>query len=131
MPVLLTPLRRGAMGDGIPDVLQCTTSPFSSSFVKVGTLSKFLDKWRSITFNRFVLNMVKGHHLQLRSCPPLFHNFKWFNMKAATTHHAIIQKEVDELLVKEAVGPKSVVAGFFSIVFIVPKHTGGLDHIYP
>ena len=47
--------------------------------------------------NRFVLNMVKGHYLQLRCDLPLIHNFKQFNIKATMTYHPIIQKEADEL----------------------------------
>ena len=90
-------------------------------------LFKFFDQWRSITSNRFVLNMVWGHHLQLWSCPPLFCNFWQFNVKVATTHHPIIQKEVDELLAKGAIEPSSGGAGFYSSVFVVPKHTGGLQ----
>ena len=70
--------------------------------------------------------MVQGHHFQLRSYPPLFHNFKWFNIKAAAVDHPIIQKEVHELLAKGAIEPSSGDAGFFSSVFVVPKHTGGL-----
>ena len=62
-------------------------------FFQVGMLFKIVDQWRSITSNRFVLNMVQDHHLQLWSCPPLFHNFWQFNVKAATTHHPIIQEE--------------------------------------
>ena len=89
-------------------------------------LSHFLDQWRSITFNRFVLNMVQGHHLQVRSCPLLFHNFQEFNVKAGAAHHPIIQKEADELLAKGAIEPSSGDAGFYSIVFVVPKHTDGL-----
>ena len=42
--------------------------------------------------------MVKGHYLQLWSHPPSFHNFKWFNFKAATAHHPVIDKEVDKLI---------------------------------
>ena len=44
-PVLL-PLRgKGAMGDGIPDVLQSTTSLTASlSVVQIGKLSHFLDQ---------------------------------------------------------------------------------------
>ena len=38
----------------------------SSSVVKVATLPRFLDQWRNISSNKFVLNMVKGHHLELR-----------------------------------------------------------------
>ena len=64
--------------------------------------SNFFDQWRSITCNRFVLNMVLGHHLQLRSHPPLFHDFWHFNVKVAAAHHPVIQMEVDELLAKRA-----------------------------
>ena len=74
-------------------------------------VSHFLDQWRSITSNRFVLNMVQGHHLQLRSYPPLVHNFWQFNVKVAAAHHPIIQKEMDELLAKGAVEPSSGGAG--------------------
>ena len=42
----------------------------------------------------------------------------------------IIQKEVDELLAKGAIEPSSGGAGFYSNVFVVPKHTGGLHPIF-
>ena len=77
MALPLTSGRTGAMGHGVPDVLQSTTS--SSSFspvVQVGTLPQLLDQWKSITSNRCVLSMVKGLHLQLRFHPLLFHNIK-------------------------------------------------------
>ena len=87
---------------------------------------QIFDEWRSITSNRFVLNMVKGHHLQLWSHPPLFCNFQQFNVKVATNDHPIIQKEVDELLAKGAIEPSYGGAGFYSSMFVVPKHIGGL-----
>ena len=115
---------------GTPDVSQPSTSSSSSSSTsapfQVGMLFKFFDQWRSITSNRFVLNMVWGHHLQLRSHPPLFCNFQHFNVKVAAAHHPVIQKEVDELLAKGAIEPSSGGASFYSSVFVVPKHTGGL-----
>ena len=92
-------------------------------------LFKFFDQWRTITSNRFVLNMVWGHHLQLQSHPPLFHNFWQFNVKVATTHHPIIQKEVHELLAKGVIKPSSGGAGFYCSMFVVPKHTSGLQPI--
>ena len=49
-----------------------------------------------------------------------------FNIKAATAHHAIIQKEVDELLVKGAFESLTGNTGFYSNVFVVPKHMGSL-----
>ena len=73
--------------------------------------------------------MVQGHHLQLRSHPHLFCDFWHFNVKAAAAHHPVIQKEVDELLAKGAIEPSSGGAGFYSSVFVVPKHTGDLHPI--
>ena len=93
-------------------------------------LFKFFDQWRSITSNRFVLNMVLGHHLQLQSHPPLFHNFWLFNVRVATAHYSIIQNVVDELPAKGAVEPSCGGAGFYSSIFVVPKHTGGLWPIF-
>ena len=89
-------------------------------------LSHFFDQWRSNTSNRFVLNMVQGHHLQLRSHAPSFHIFQQFDVKMAAVYYPIIQKEVDELLSKGAIEPSSGGAGFYSRMFVVPKHTGGL-----
>ena len=69
--------------------------------------------------------MVWWHHPQLQSHPPLFHNFWQFNVKAATAHHPIIQKEPGELLAKGTIELSSGGAGFYSSMFVVPKHTGG------
>ena len=47
------------MGAGTPNVSQTMASSSSSSLgFKVGMLSHFWDQWRSITSNRFVLNMA-------------------------------------------------------------------------
>ena len=95
-------------------------------FLQVDMLSCFLDQWRSMTLNSFVVNMVQGHHLQLTLHPTLFHSFWHFNVKAPASHHPVIQKEVDELLAKGVIEPSSGGASFFSSVFGVPKCTGGL-----
>ena len=69
------------MVNGIPDVLQSkSSSPSSSSAVQVGTLHHFLIK-RGALLPISVLNIVKGHHLQLSTLPRLFCNFHWFNIK--------------------------------------------------
>ena len=56
--------------------------------------------------------MVQDHHLQLRYHPPCFCNFKQFNINATLAHYPTIQKEVDELLVKDAIEPLTGGAGF-------------------
>ena len=73
-----------------------------------------------------MINTVQGYHLQLRSYPPPFLNFWQFNVKVAAAHHLIILKEVDDLFSKGAIEPSSGGVGFYSSVFVVPKHTGGL-----
>ena len=66
--------------------------------------------------------MVKGHYCQLRACLPLFHNFYWFSIKAAPAHHPVIQKEVQELLAKEAIEPLTGDAGFH-LQFVCGSYT--------
>ena len=83
---------------------------------------------RSITSNRFVLNMVRGHHLQLRSHPPLFLDFWHFNVKAAAAHHSVIQKEVDELLAKGAIEPSLVVLVSILVCLWYVSILGPLSH---
>ena len=89
------------------------------------TLPKLIDQWRSITSNRFLLNMVKGHHFQFRCLPLLLPNFRWFNIKADLPY-PIIHKRVDELWAKGANEPFNGGTGFYSNVLVVPKNTGGL-----
>ena len=84
--------------------------------MQVGTLPHFLDQWKSMPSYRFVLNTVKGHHLQLRCHPPLVYNFKWFNSKVATAHHPVIQKDMEEILAKVVTEPSTVGDGFYSNV---------------
>ena len=93
LAVPLIPRRRGAMGNGVPDVLQSTTSSTSpSSIVQFGILLQFSDWWRSITSNSLVLNRIKGHHLLCRCHPPLFCIFKWFNIKAVIAHYLLSRR---------------------------------------
>ena len=130
-PVLWGQEEKRDMAVSTPDVPDLSTSSSSSSSpsatFQVGMLFKFFDQWRSITSNSFVLNMVQDHHFQLRSHPALFCDFQHFNVKVAAAHHPVIQKEVDELLAKGAIEPSSGGAGFYSSMFVVPKHTGAFD----
>ena len=98
-------------GDCIPNVFQSTTSSTSSSSnVQVGTLPQFLDQRENITFNMFVLNIIRGLHY--RCCPLLFCNFKQCIIKDATADQPIIQKKVDELLAKGAIETSTGGASF-------------------
>ena len=75
--------RKGAVGNGIPCVLQSTTSSTlsSSSIVQLGTHHHFLNQCKNINYNRFVPNIIKGKILQLRCHPSLFYNLKLFALQ--------------------------------------------------
>ena len=55
-------------GSDLSVLLPIISLPLSSSVVHVHIPPHFLDQWKSITSNRVVLNMVKGHHHHLRYC---------------------------------------------------------------
>ena len=61
--------------------------------------------------------------------PSIFNDFRWFNRKADPAHYPIFQKEVDELLANSAIEVSTGDVGFHSSIFVVPKHTGGLQLI--
>ena len=97
-----------------------------------------LKHFRLVCFSNFLINGEALHPtglcliwfgatiFSLDPILPLFHDFWHFNVKAAAAHHPVIQKEVNELLAKGAIEPFSGGAGFYSSMFVVPKHTGGL-----
>ena len=101
-PVLLSQVEKGGCGGGTPDVLEPSTSSSSlsstSATFHVGVL---FDQWRSITSNRFVLNMVWGHHLQLRSCPPLFCDFQHFNVRQQQLIIPLFRRRLMSFLLRE------------------------------
>ena len=80
---------------------------------QIGYFPKILGQWRSLSFSMFVLNMVKGLHIQHRYHHLLFHNFTLVNITAAMAHYSIIQ-EVDELSAKVSIEIWMGGAGFYS-----------------
>ena len=111
------------MGVGVPDVVHSTSS---SSVVEVVHFSIFRSVEKHYIIYLFVLNMFRGHHLQLRCHPPLFNNIKWFNIKFTVAQHPVIQKEVDELFAMCGIESWTSIAGFYSDVFVAPKCIDGL-----
>ena len=84
--------KSGAVGRDISDVFEDTTSTSSSSAMLICILPQFLDQLRSITSNRFVLNMNKGHHLQLMCHALLIQNFKQFSIMSATPNQLLARR---------------------------------------
>ena len=61
--------------------------------------------------------------------PSIFHYLKQFNINVSLVDHPAIQQETDELLPKDTTESSTCGAGFYSNVFMVPKHRGGLQPI--
>ena len=57
-------------------------------------------------------NMFKCHHLQLGPHVQLLHNYHWHNINAAVAHCLVIQKEVNELLVRGTIATSTMVLVF-------------------
>ena len=127
LPVLLTLGRRGAIGIGIPDVLQSTASSSSSaSVIQVGILSNFWIQGGALLPTGLCLIWFRVFIFSLGLIQPLFHNFKWFNIKAAAAYHPIMQKEGMCCLLRELKNHFLVLLVSNASVFVVPKHTGDL-----
>ena len=73
-------------GGGVPDALLHWHHLSGAGWYPCSVIGSV----KSLTSNRFVLNMVKGPHFQCHS--PLFQNFKWFYIKAA--YHPVIQEDL-------------------------------------
>ena len=112
-PVLLSQEEKGGVGVSTHDVPEPSTSSASSSSTsaafQVGMLFKFFVQWRSITSNRFVLNMVWGHHLQLRSHPPLFCDFRAVMSRQQQLINLLFRRRLMSFLLRVQQNPPQVV----------------------
>ena len=92
-----------------------------------GRLKFFIDQWRKITDDKWVLSTIsKGYKLEFQSFPP-----RTGIIQTRATAHAlkIINSEVEKLLEKAAIEPVPIAEehlGFYSTLFLVPKKTGDL-----
>ena len=92
-----------------------------------GRLTQFLDEWKMITSDKWVLAVIEnGLALEFISKPPCTGIIE---TRASVQHLDILQKEVKKLLEKNAIEPvpvQEINEGFYSTFFIVPKKTGDL-----
>lgn len=102
--------------------------PFPS--VPVGSrLSLFLDAWRSITRDQYVLHLLQhGLPLSFESQPPLTTSPVPFPLPEASSKREHLRAEILAMLKKgaiERVLNKSS-PGFYSLLFVIPKKNGKL-----
>jgi hypothetical protein len=97
-----------------------------------GRLQRFLDKWQDITTDKFVLQAIRGHKLELVGRPPLTlpHRLLRNKERLGRLHQKLLDMEIADLLKKKAIEPASRGPGFFSKIFLVPKKDGGSRPVF-
>ena len=92
-----------------------------------GRLSLFLDSWRSITRDQYVLHLLQqGLHLSFESQPLLTTSPVPFPLPEASSKREHLRAEILSMLEKgaiERVVNKSSL-GFYSLLFVIPKKNG-------
>ena len=88
------------------------------SLPQAGKLKYFVQAWKDLTQDPWVLETIQGYRIPFREQPPIKQIPSFvFSEKEKTALAAEIQK----LLEKEAISPTEATDGFVSNVFLVPK----------
>jgi len=96
-------------------------------YPQTGCLVHAAVNWAVITENSWILEVIKGYHLELFAAP-----FQSHSPKATQPHSqdTLVQDEVDKLIQKGAICMVSPVPGqFLSRIFTVPKKGGALHPV--
>ena len=92
-----------------------------------GRLKFFIDQWKLITDDKWVLSTIaNGYKLEFQNLPP-FSGIRETHVNA--NNQAILNSEVESLLQKAAIEPVPFAQrqqGFYSTFFLVPKKSGEL-----
>ena len=109
-----------------PTIQRATGRPVQrqlAPFARVGgRLAHFYNAWTRITNNSWILQTVKGYCLEFHKLPQ--DHFPLSQQSLSVEQQAALDKEVQDLLGKEAVEPIQTRDGFFSPLFVVPKKDG-------
>ena len=100
--------------------IDCCGCPQTLCGLSVWTSSDAMRAKGLIWFKVTILSLVALLHYSL---------IQIVNITGATSYHSIIQKEVDELLANGAIKPSNGGAGFYLLVFMVPKCSCGIEPI--
>ena len=134
-PVLLSPDRKGGHG-GWSVLLMCHSPPplhpphpLHLHHFRLVCFSNFWINGEALHPTGLCLIWFRATIFSLDPVLPCSVTFGTLMSRQPAAHHPVIQKEVDELLAKGAIELSSGGAGLYSSVFVVPKHTGGLQPI--
>ena len=105
----------------IPDLLQYFQ--LKVSHFRAGRLSSYIEQWKLLTSDDFILDLVKGAHIELLSAPiqTICPQEKQFSCN----ERQIIGSEIKSLLAKGVIVPSVTEPGeFISPIFLTPKKDG-------
>ena len=90
-----------------------------------GRLAHFQKNWALITRDRWVLDTVKGYHIEFHTTP--HQNRRPHPPQMSQSQEDIMPTELQKLVAKQAVTEVTmqVEGAFHSIRFLVPKKDGG------
>ena len=96
-----------------------------------GNISSCLDRWKSITSDRWVLETVQGYKIPflkepLQQFPPSFQISRERVSALDTEIQLLLQKRAVEIVPEQESQPKE----FLSTLFVVPKKDGGLRPVF-
>lgn len=94
-----------------------------------GRISHFLENWKLITKDPWIIQCVEGIQLDFTSTPyqPSLPNQPFFNQE----NQLLVDKEIQSLLDKNAITPSVLTKDtFISNIFLVPKKDGGQRPVF-
>ena len=98
----------------------------SERFIEVavgGRISLFLDFWKSVTSDPWILSTVKGYEIPFVTCPP-----KSVRRFPSASCDGKADTEIKRMMEKEAIEPASE-PYFVNHLFFIPKKSGGIRPI--
>jgi hypothetical protein len=111
----------------IPDLLHYFQ--FKVSHFRAGRLSSYLAQWKLLTSDDFILDLVKGAHIELLSVP--IQAVRSQEKQFSHIERQIIDSEITSLLAKCVIVPSITEPGeFISPIFLTPKKDGSYRMIF-
>ena len=89
-----------------------------------GRLAQFIDTWKVLTGDTWILNTIKGYAIPLKGKP--LQSQRPLEGVFSKEQTALLKEEIKSLLEKGAISHCRETSGFFSTIFLAPKKNGQL-----
>ena len=95
------------------------------AFKVAGRLAQFIDTWKMLTGDTWVLNTIKGYLIPLKGKP--LQSQRPLEGVFSKEQTVLLKEEIKSLLEKSTISHCRETSGFFSNIFLVPKKNGASD----